>query len=185
MTKRQRRAVLWGVAVLVATGGVLLGLRGLAEVRIRSKAAICYANLRGIGQSLAIYQEREGDYPPTLMHLVDSGAVSKGQLLCAMSRHHADGHDTRSYTEQRQPYVYVPGIRPSDPDWWIHAYDDPAVHHCGYGSILRKSGDVQPVGPEEFRREWQRFAEAYEAVRGKPPRTIPAWTMEEQAQPNE
>ena len=145
-------------------------LPSLSRARELAKRAVDSANLRGVGQSLAIYaHDNDGAFPPDLEALVVAGMCTPKQFI----------NPSSGNVEPACDYYYVvwscaeagqgEGVQVD----WITAYSDPAFHAGEGANILYYDGHVEFVKEPQFSEQVERFKQAYEAECGQPPEIIP------------
>jgi hypothetical protein len=143
-----------GTIINLITAVVLFGLlalaawwviKGLGEagqeysgamIKATHKATMiaCQTNLQVIGQNIQVYAISGEDYPPSLQALREWSGSS--QLFeCP------DPNGGR--------YVYIPGQNGDMPGENVLAYEPNAVHN-GHCNVLRLSGRVEPLTPEQL-----------------------------------
>jgi hypothetical protein len=145
-----------GTIINLITAVVLLGLlalaawwviKGLGEagqeysgamIKATHKATMiaCQSNLQAIGQNIQVYAISGEDYPPSLQSLREWSGSSQ-LFQCP------DPNGGR--------YVYIPGQNGDMPGENVLAYEPNAVHN-GHCNVLRLSGRVEPLTPEQLRQ---------------------------------
>jgi hypothetical protein len=105
-THRSTLRVLVCVALALALLNAAVALQALGVARMIAKSQVCRANLRQIGQALRDYHVEQGDYPPTLVDLVESGHLTPNICLSPYDSH---GFLNRFREEGYSSYVYMPG----------------------------------------------------------------------------
>lgn len=124
----------------------------------------CQGNLRFIGMGMQVYAEdHAGALPPDLLTLLLAGQTTTDSLHCrARQTRETDPFD----------YHYVTGLRTTDPNDWILAFDDAANHGGTHGHVLYLDGRVEWLTMKELNTELARFNRAYTAARGEPPKIL-------------
>ena len=153
-TKSSRANLLGGTIINLITGVVFFGLlalaawwviKGLGEagqeyngamINAMRKARMiaCQTNLQAIGQNIQVYAISGEDYPPSLQALREWSGSSQ-LFQCP------DPNGGR--------YVYIPGQNGDMPGENVLVYEPNAVHD-GCCNILRLSGRVEPLTPEQL-----------------------------------
>jgi len=108
----------------------------LQQSRTLARQAVSAANLRGIGQALAMHAiERGGQRPARLQVLVDAGLLSPKYLLSPLGK--------------QAPYVYI--RPPADArDDTLVAYDDPKSHGMTKTAVLFHDTRVEMLAADDL-----------------------------------
>jgi len=142
-------------------------LPSVARARQLAFRAVSAANLRGIGQAVYIYADRNAGAPPPDLHtFIGEDLCVPDQLISPSS-----GHVPPACDYFYVYYAVLPDYK-QEPDW-ILAYSDPA-HHAGEGgNILYIDGRVEFVLEPDFTQQIESFSASYESRHGRPPTIIP------------
>jgi len=125
------------------------GSDGYLETVLRSKdladATACQAQLKALATTLATWAaEHGGKFPAALDGLVASGDLSPRQLHCP--------------SRKGKRYVYIAGQKLGMPGDNVLVYEDTPVHD-GKCHVLRLSGAVEALNPEDLRAAVERTRE--------------------------
>ena len=128
----------------ISTGPMLTGVSAAAlfpvvlQARVQAQSAGSMANLKGIGTSIALYQQNHDmNYPPDFKGLIADGESPKLFI---------------SPVSGRQDYVYI--RLASNPDaTMICAYERPENYHNGKTLVLYADGHVSWVPLAQFQRD--------------------------------
>lgn len=102
-----------------------------------SKTGVCIVNLRGIGQSLSIYERRFGTYPWEFDDLVRAGIATPNEFWCPMAGMPVGDADGC--------FVYIPGQSGASDPRNVLAYERRG-HHEQFGiNVLFADGHAENV----------------------------------------
>ncbi len=90
-----------------------------------AKYGVCMANLRGIGQSLSVYEQRFGAYPWEFDDLVRAGIATPKDFCCPMA--------VFSIGDVDRCFVYIPGQSSASDPRNVLAYERRG-HHEQFGT---------------------------------------------------
>lgn len=123
-------------------------LPSLSRARELAKRAVCHANMRGIGQSLMIYANRNGgEFPPNTQLLIDAGICTPKMFQCP-----SQGIDPEAGSD----FQYIGGLNPRSRADWIVLYEDPANHNGEGGNLLYVDMHVEFIKEPAFNTELER-----------------------------
>jgi len=123
----------WGEASAEYTGAMI-------DAKHSAESVACHANLRTIWQNLQMYAITNEEYPPSSQALIEWCGNSK-LFQCP----DPDG----------AKYIYIPGQTPDMSPENILIFEPNAVHN-DHASVLRLSGKIELIPPDQLRRDVER-----------------------------
>ncbi|MCB9866862.1 MAG: hypothetical protein H6816_09555 [Phycisphaerales bacterium] len=136
-----------GFAIVGLCGGIVsillvtvIFLPGLSRTRELSKRFVCQSNMQAVGTACRIYaNDHDGDLPPGVQVLIDSGDVMPKQLHCPSAATNA--------ATPTVAYIYIAGQGGIDDPRNVLLYEPPENHDSEGANVLFADGHVQFIRP--------------------------------------
>lgn len=124
---------------------------------------LCQGNLRGIYLALGAYYDKNQAYPRSLEELISEGRLTNLGSQCPFQNHS---------TVRGIEYLYIPGLKKTDPSDWIWVFDRAENHPDMSINVLLISGKVITLTESEFDKQYRNFLKEFESQRGYLPSIV-------------